>query len=577
MNDKRLKVWPEKQNKSLYLLMLVALLLLVAAVDTLIYMTGGLKYVYVHLMYIPIILSSIVFGVRGGIFISLFAGLTLGPLMPLEVSTGEQQNMYSWLFRCGFFTLLGALCGQVSDSIRVYISHIKWLSHHDISSSLPNRAALSEQLKHISTKLAEATEQYILAIISIENEKELLSTFDITVLDNAVVQMAKQLQEKEAQRLSIFRINPAQIAVLINGVSNRNEKSFFDKLSTGFGDPIQYQEIPIHIDVRIGYVAISDAQETPEFQLQKAQSALREACYKACDYVGFNPAISTANRENVVMLGELKNALTAHQLSLHYQPKIDIATGMVDSVEALLRWQHPQKGNIPPGVFIPRAEESTLINQITFFVLDQAMAQIALWQQLGINITVAVNISAQNLLQPDFSSVVFCLLERHGLDGKQLELEITESALMLDVKRAIIELNKLSAANITLSIDDFGTGYSSLQYLHQLPVSFLKIDQSFVYRLPTDKSAISIVETAVSMAHKMNIKTIAEGIENKETYYFLKKIGCDMAQGYMISRPLPAKEYIKWHTEHNNVLKNKNKATKPLKGKIYLQHFFPQS
>lgn len=140
------------------------------------------------------------------------------------------------------------------------------------------------------------------------------------------------------------------------------------------------------------------------------------------------------------------------------------------------------------------------------------------WQQSGINIPIAVNISARNLLQPDFSSVVFLLLAHHGLIGEQLELEITEGALMLDAQLAIVELNKLADAKITLSIDDFGTGYSSLQYLHQLPVSFLKIDQSFVRRLPADKSAISIVETAVGMAHKMNIQTIAEGIDTASAF-----------------------------------------------------------
>ncbi len=554
MDYKRFNEWIEKHQSTLQRFLIPLLVLMVAGVFLLVYMTGGLKFVYVHTMYIPILLSGILFGVRGGVFLGLLAGLALGPMMPLDVSTGEQQNLLSWFYRSGIFTLTGYLCGVASDSIRSYIQHINWLSRHDLSSSLPNRKALLEQLQLKSADQSGVADADILAVISIENGRELLSTFGVTIIDNTVMQLHKRLQQKETQIQSIFRINTEQLAMLIKGSSKQDEKSFFDKLSALFREPVLFEEIPIHIDVRIGYVPLNEPQVAPEIHLQKAQVALAEACYRASDYVSFSPAISTASRKNIVMLGELKNALTNKQLFLHYQPKVNMATGAVDSVEALLCWNHPQKGYIPPGIFIPRAEESTLINQITYFVLDQAMAQIVLWQQAGINLSVAVNISARNLLQPDFSSVVFCLLEHHGLRGEQLELEITEGALMLDAERAIVELNQLADAKIVLSIDDFGTGYSSLQYLHQLPVSLIKIDQSFVRRLPDD-SAVSIVETAISMAHKMNIKTIAEGVEEPETYDFLKKIGCDMAQGYLISRPVPGEEYANWHKQYNGLFR----------------------
>ncbi|WP_372883258.1 putative bifunctional diguanylate cyclase/phosphodiesterase [Psychromonas sp.] len=551
MDYRSLYKWIEKHQSTLQLITIPLLLLMVAGVYLLVYMTGGLKYVYVHTMYIPILLAGIICGIKGGIFIGSLAGLIVGPLMPLDISTGEAQKTFSWLYRCGIFTLTGFLCGVASDTIRSYLRYINWLSRHDLPSNLPNRQAVIEQLEQISENHADAADAHIVAIISIENNRELLSTFGVTILDQAMVQLHKRLQEKKSQILSIFRLNSAQLALLIGDISDHDEKRFFDKLSASFREPILFEEIPIHIDVRIGYVPLSGPQVAPELQLQKAQSALTEACYRASDHVGFSQAISTASRENLVMLGELKEALTKKQLSLHYQPKVDIATGAVHSVEALIRWQHPQKGNIPPGIFIPRAEESTLINQITYFVLERAMTQMVLWQQAGINITVAVNISARNLLQPDFCNVVFCLLEHHGLSGEQLELEITEGALMLDAQRAIEELNRLANAKIVLSIDDFGTGYSSLQYLHQLPVSLIKIDQSFIRRLPADESATSIVETAISMAHKMSIKTIAEGIEERETYDFLEKIGCDMAQGYIISRPLPGDEYANWHKQYN--------------------------
>ncbi|MGB5444909.1 MAG: bifunctional diguanylate cyclase/phosphodiesterase [Psychromonas sp.] len=553
MDYHKLYKWIEKHQRSLKPIMIPIILSLVTSVYLLVYMTGGLKYVYVHTMYIPILLAGIIFGIRGGIFIALIAGLVLGPMMPLDVSTGEQQQIISWLFRIVFFMLMGFLCGMASDINRSYLRHINWLSRHDLPSNLPNRQILFERLDQLFKERSDPEETHIVAIVSIENNRELLSIFGMTIIDQAIVQIHQRLQQTESQVQSVYRINTAQLAVLISDISSHNEKPFFDKLCTTFREPIVFENIPIHLDIRIGYVPLDESQVAPEIHLQQAQSALADACYRASDYVGFSPAISIASRENLVMLGELKEALSKKQLSLHYQPKVDIATGTVHGVEALLRWQHPQKGNIPPGVFIPRAEESTLINQITYFALEQAMTQIVLWQQSGINIPVAVNISARNLLQPDFCNVVLMLLEYHGLNGAQLELEITESALMLDAQRTIVELQKLADANIVLSIDDFGTGYSSLQYLHQLPVSLIKIDQSFTRRLPADESAISIVETAVIMAHKMNIKAIAEGVEERDTYDFLEKIGCDMAQGYLISRPLPGEEYTNWHRRHNGI------------------------
>lgn len=551
MDVAALYVWIEKHERRIRLFMIPILIFLVAGVYALVYATGGIKYVYSHSMYVPILLSGIMFGKRGGILIGLLAGIVLGPMMPIDVITGEPQETINWLYRTGFFTLIGFLTGLASDSVRAYLRHIRWLSRHDISSNLLNRYALIEQLEKISTGSTNAPNTYILALVSIENESELLSTFGVGVIDDAINQLVSRLNMPKSLSTSIFRTNTAQIGVLTNDTSSMKTESFFDELTVAFRNPILFEEIPIHIDVRVGYVSLTEFQVPPELYLQKAGIALSEACNKARDHMSYSPAISIASRENLVMLGELQNALIGEQLSLHYQPKVTISTGAIHGVEALMRWNHPARGNIAPGIFIPRAEESTLINQITDFALVQAMAQMVLWRQSGLNIRVAVNISARNLMQSGFTRKIFHFLEHHALNGDELELEITEGALMLDPQRAISKLSRLSDAKITISIDDFGTGYSSLQYLHQLPVSLIKIDQSFVRELPSNKSAISIVEAAVSMAHKMNIMAIAEGVENREAYDFLKNIGCDMAQGYMISRPLPATDYTEWHMQNN--------------------------
>ena len=205
-------------------------------------------------------------------------------------------------------------------------------------------------------------------------------------------------------------------------------------------------------------------------------------------------------------------------------------------------------GNIPPALFIPRAERSTLIDRLTEFALDQSLRQVVAWRKKGMHLKVAVNISARNLSQPSFVYQVMRLLDKHQLDGSHLELELTENSLMHNVQKAIDILGKLARQGIALSIDDFGTGYSSLQYLQKLPVSVIKIDQSFVRNLARDAGAIHIVETAVNLAHRMDMTVVAEGVEDRSSLQMLRDIGCDMAQGFYIARPRCAAEFTQWHS-----------------------------
>jgi EAL domain-containing protein (putative c-di-GMP-specific phosphodiesterase class I) len=307
--------------------------------------------------------------------------------------------------------------------------------------------------------------------------------------------------------------------------------------------------IPIHIDTRMGSVAFNQVELPPETYLQQAETALTVAQKKAVDWIAYHPELVRFTEENLAILGSLKNAITQGQLSLAYQPKVCLRTGAVHGAEALIRWNHPQRGPLPPEAFIPRIEQSTLIQIITEFVLEQAIRQMAQWLRHDLILPVAVNISTRNLLQPGFTDLVASLLDQHGIDGASLELEITEGALMMDMERSIAELARMSELNIIISIDDFGTGYSSLQYLHRLPISLIKIDQSFVHRLPADKGAVSIVEAAVMLAHRMGIKVIAEGVEHPAVHGFLADIGCDMAQGFLISPPLPAQAFADWHRQ----------------------------
>jgi EAL domain-containing protein (putative c-di-GMP-specific phosphodiesterase class I)/GGDEF domain-containing protein len=536
--------WIDQHRRSIHMFAVPALLLMVMGVYALVYMTGGIKYVYSHSMYIPILLSGFTLGIRGGVLVGLFAGIVLGPCMPISIATGEMQDVANWTFRMGIFSLIGFLSGTARDSARFYQEKLKWHTRHNLFTELPNRCALIDHLTELSFHKHDH-QLYLLVVISLENAMELKSAFGFTIIQEAIKQLARRFAKSSFPVVN-YHTESTQIAVL-SRMENHEIESLLYELTEACREPILYNNVLIHIDTRMGYITFDNVVESPDTYIHWAEAALTVAYETGRDIMAYSPVMMSATEDNISLLGELKDAVRNGQISLHYQPKIDIATGDISGVEALMRWNHPKRGNIPPSEFIPRAEQSTLIDLITEFALEEAIAQLAQWQKVGIDVTIAVNISTHNLLQSNFTDFIVRLLSQHSVSGEFLELEITEGALMMDVERTIDELRRLSDLNIIISIDDFGTGYSSLKYLHQLPISLIKIDQSFVQRLPSDKGAAYILEASVMLAHNMGIKAIAEGVENKEVYDFLHDLGCDMAQGYLISRPMAAKDFETWY------------------------------
>jgi EAL domain-containing protein (putative c-di-GMP-specific phosphodiesterase class I) len=240
-------------------------------------------------------------------------------------------------------------------------------------------------------------------------------------------------------------------------------------------------------------------------------------------------------------LGDLRNALGTNQLSVHYQPKVDLASGQVIGTEALLRWNHPERGNIPPNDFIPLAENTGLIQGLTRYVLEMVCSQMAEWDRLNTDfahLPVAVNLSARNLLEPNFDEFLEDILASHLIEPERLELEVTESALIDDPVRSHQMMHKIAGLGVTLAVDDFGTGYTSMAQLEQMPLSTLKIDRSFTSRLADDPGGATLVKAMVDLAHEFGLEVVAEGVEDREVTERLRELGCDIGQGYLWSRPV---------------------------------------
>lgn len=517
---------------------------MIAGVYCLVYFTGGIKYVYSHSMYIPVVFSALVFGVKGGIAAGIAGGLVLGPYMPIDVISGEKQETINWIYRTCFFALIGAVTGFSMDLLRRRLEHIDWLMHNNPHTSLPNAESLNKKLAEILDGPEIHKQKIYLLSIGSSNLSIVKSTFGFNVVHTIIKQMHKRLEECLPFNHGLFNHHAEQMAVILECREDAMVDGQISNIVQVMKLPFEYENIPVHIDFHIGSVHLHDGGTDAYSQQRKADIALNHAMEQKIDYFSYKQEEDRTNRKNVGLLGSLKNAIETDQLVLHYQPKVDINTKTLLGVEALLRWDHPEEGMIPPGNFIPQAEQTNLINPVTEWVLESALGRMSAWRMRGFHPVMAVNISARNLHDPAFLDTVYRLLEKYSVPPHRLELEVTETSLMNNPRHAIRLLRELAGSNITISIDDFGTGYSSLEYLCELPATIIKIDQYFVRNISQGKAVKNIIESATKLAHSLDMEVVAEGVENEEGMNFLADIGCDIAQGYYISRPIPERELL---------------------------------
>jgi len=313
--------------------------------------------------------------------------------------------------------------------------------------------------------------------------------------------------------------------------------------------PFEVAGLSLAIDVSVGLALLPVRRAGAEAELhvhvdgetvlRHADVAMSEAKHGHVGLAVYASEHDHHSTEQLQLLGELRVALDQRQLVLHYQPKLDLVTGQVRGVEALVRWQHPERGLLAPDLFVPTAERTGLINPLTDYVLDVALGKATKWLEQGLSVPMAVNISARSLLDPGFPDRVLAALSARRIPPGSLILEITETTIMEDPEHALAALQRLHDAGVYLSIDDFGTGYSSLAYLKRLPVDEIKIDRSFISSLADDARDRLIVASTVSLGRALGLDVVAEGVEDEQTLAVLQTLGCDLAQGYLFGRPEP--------------------------------------
>jgi diguanylate cyclase (GGDEF)-like protein/PAS domain S-box-containing protein len=443
------------------------------------------------------------------------------------------------------------LLSELADNVAFALDHLEkrelldFLAYYDELTNLPKRDLLMDRLHQLMPARAARGERTALVLVDLSRFRHVNETFGRVGGDELLVQVSKRLAAGLAEGDTLARYDGNAFAFLLAAPGNEGAVLAWIKRAVlgVLSAPLEIRGTELRIAVRVGVaVAPGDAGE-PEALVRAAEAALAGARTAGEQCVFYNPSLNARVGEKLTLETRLRRALDEEQFRLFYQPKVDLKTGRVVGLEALIRWVDPERGLVPPGQFIPLLEETHLILDVGRWVLDNAAAQYAAWLDQGRTPPrVAVNVSALQLAQKTFVRSVEEVLERHPAARGALDLELTESVLMDDLGGNIEKLRALKAYDVRIAIDDFGTGYSSLGYLSRLPIDALKIDRSFVIRMADDPQDMTIVTTIISLAHSLDTHVVAEGVETRDQARLLRLIRCDQIQGYLVGRPEPAED-----------------------------------
>lgn len=414
---------------------------------------------------------------------------------------------------------------------------------------LPNRVLFQDRLQQAITVSRRENQPFSLLVLDLNRFKEVNDTLGHQLGDLLLKQVAKRLSETGRESDTVARMGGDEFSFLLPATDIPGSEVFAKKIMTALEASFDLNEKSIEIGVSIGIAVYPAHGSDYETLVRHADAAMYTAKRTRSGFGMYDSTISPDESLDIVLKTELRLAIEQDQLVLYYQPKISHKTNKVSGVEALVRWQHPTRGLIPPDSFIPLAEQTGLIRPLTAWVLEHAVSQCAKLHDLGMLLTMAVNLSTINLKDPDLPRKITTVLEKYKLESKWLELEITESAVMDDTMQTVKVLAELDALGTRISIDDYGTGYSSLSYFRKLPLDDLKIDKSFVIGMTTNHEDATIVRSTIEMGHELGLRVVAEGVEDRHTWDQLSKLGCDAAQGYYMSRPLAPADLLIWLCE----------------------------
>ncbi|HEX7832086.1 MAG TPA: EAL domain-containing protein [Thermoanaerobaculia bacterium] len=427
------------------------------------------------------------------------------------------------------------------------VSSLRHQAMHDGLTGLPNRTMLFDALDRAIVAAREDKAMLALMLMDLDRFKEVNDTFGHHFGDMLLKQVAFRVQNQMREGDIVARLGGDEFAIVLPRTSDATSTALTARrILNTLEQPFVVEGQVLEVGASIGIALFPEHGGDARTLLRRSDVAMYAAKRKESGYSFHRDDHESRTPDQLALVVELRGAIERNELELHYQPKLHVRSGIMTRAEVLIRWNHPQRGHLPPSQFVPIAERTGLIRAMTDWVLDRVLAQCRVWQDEGAPIHVAVNISAKSLLDQSLPQKVQAALDRHRVDARFLKIEITESSIMADPAHALAILSMLQSMGVRLSVDDFGTGYSSLTHLRELPIDEIKIDKSFVTGMLTSEADAAIVRTVIDLGHNLGKQVCAEGVEDEATWKMLGNLGCDLAQGYWIARPMPGKDLMKW-------------------------------
>lgn len=456
--------------------------------------------------------------------------------------------------------LLKELAADLSFGILTHRSHlerrraearVERLANFDLLTELPNRVQLIVHLEEAIKREAFAAETagVALMILSVDRFSEIQEAAGIAGADDLLKKVAVRLAGAAEAHHFVARIADDSFAIVIPRADSERAHELAKHIQRAMTDPFELAGVPLDVRTTSGIAIFPAHGADADALIRRSDIAVRRARTAGLEYALYSGQGETETPQRLILLAELRKAIKEDELLLYYQPKIDVRAGKVSAVEALVRWSHPERGMVPPKDFIPHAEKTGLIKPLTDWVLGAAWKQVSHWQRLGIEMPIAVNVSPNTLRDPEFLKQLMALDTRSGGRLDLLQMEVTESALMEDPQQSHDILSRVRDLGIQIFLDDFGTGYSSLSYIAALPIHAVKIDRSFVIRMMQHERHRAVVIAAISLAHSLGMRVIAEGVETADQANAVIELGCDEIQGYFFSKPMPAAGFPRWKSD----------------------------
>jgi diguanylate cyclase (GGDEF)-like protein len=420
------------------------------------------------------------------------------------------------------------------------------LAYEDVLTQLPNRTQFADQLERRIVQAREQAQRFAVLVMDLDRFKDINDTLGHGVGDHVLREVATRLRTLPDGADGVARLGGDEFAVLVTSEHAGRPTEVAGAIAAALEAPIYFEGQPLDVGASIGIALFPEHGADAEALVSNADIAMYVAKRTRAGCATYDPGYDTNQQEHLSLLGELRRAVERNELQLLYQPKVTLATASTSAAEALLRWRHPTRGLMSPAQFIPFAEHTGYIKSLTGWVLAEAIRQCGAWRREGLDIHVAVNLSARDLMNRELPELIGGLLAQHAVPAQRIGLEITESGFMEDPAHAQRVLGRLSAMGLQLSIDDYGTGYSSLTYLMTLPVDELKIDRRFVSNISEDRSLKTIVRSTIELGHSLGLQVVAEGVEDSRAFALLRELQCDVAQGYYMSPPLTPDAFRVW-------------------------------